>query len=266
MKKKIQDFFYYKEVKDADVDSEELSKIHSSIIKNKILLRSAFQTFYKDMSKACDKFLCKDGIEIELGSGVGFFKDFRNNIITSDIRPGLKYDMNLDATNMNLDNNSVKCIFAINVLHHITQPNKFFKELIRVLKKNGGCILIEPHNGFLSRLLHTHMHKDEYFDTDELEWDKIDHKGALSNANQALSHNIFIRDKLIFEKNYGDELKVIYSKYEINGLRYILSGGLNFKQIFPSIFLPILILIEKILKPFARFWSPYKMTVIKKIN
>ena len=31
-------------------------------------------------------------------------------------------------------------------------------------------------------------------------------------------------------------------------------AGLNFKQIFPSIFLPILILIEKILKPFARFW------------
>ena len=264
MKKIIQSFFYHKKVKDTDVDSAELSLLHSSIIKKKTLLRSAFKTFYIDMSEACDKFLCKDGLEIELGSGVGFFKDFRKQVITSDIRPGLEYDMDLDATNMELDDNSIRCIYAINVLHHLTHPNKFFKELIRVLKKNGGCILIEPHNGFVSRFLHTYIHKDEYFDTKELNWDKDSAKGALSNANQALSHNIFIRDKLIFEKNYGDKLEVIYTKYEINGLRYILSGGLNFKQIFPSFLLPILILLEKVIQPFARFWTPYKMTVIKK--
>ena len=34
---------------------------------------------------------------------------------------------------------------------------------------------------------------DEYFDTKELNWDKDGTKGALSNANQALSHNIFIQ-------------------------------------------------------------------------
>ncbi len=217
------------------------------------------------MANACDKFFCKDGIELELGSGVGFFKNFRKNVITSDIRPGLKHDMSIDATKMSLDNNSVKCIYAINVLHHLSHPNKFFNELIRVLKKNGGCILIEPHNGFLSRVLHTYIHKDEYFDTKEIEWDKTSAKGVLSNANQALSHNIFERDKVIFDKKYGEHLKIIHTQYEINGLRYILSGGLNFKQVLPSFFLSFLIFIEKVIQPFAKFWTPYRMIVIRKV-
>ena len=266
MKKIIQSFFYDKEVKDIDVDSAKLSMIHLSIIKKKTLLRSAFQTFYEDMSKICDRFFCKDGLEVELGSGVGFFKNFRKQVISSDIRPGLEYDMNIDATNMSLEDDSIKCIFAINVLHHIPYPNKFFKELIRVLRKDGGCILIEPHNGFISKLLHKNMHKDEYFDTDEVNWDKENSNSILSNANQALSHNIFERDKLIFQKKYGSNLEIIHTQYEINGLRYIFSGGLNFKQILPSFFLPLLLFIEKIFQPFAKFWMPYKMTVIKKIK
>ena len=42
MKKIIQKFFYDKEIFNVDVDSEKLLKIHSSIIKKKTLLRSAF--------------------------------------------------------------------------------------------------------------------------------------------------------------------------------------------------------------------------------
>ena len=266
MKKIIQKFFYDKEILNVDVDSEKLSKIHSSIIKKKTLLRSAFQTFYEDMSKICDRFFCKNGLEIELGSGVGFFKNFRKQVITSDIRPGLKYDMIIDATDMNLEDNSVKCIFAINVFHHISYPNKFFKELIRVLKKDGGCILIEPHNGFISKLLHKNMHKDEYFETEEVNWDKEKSSGILSDANQALSYNVFERDKSIFQQKYGPNLEIIHKQYEINGLRYIFSGGLNFKQILPSFFLPFLFFLEKFFQPLAKLWVPYQMIVIKKIR
>ena len=42
--------------------------------------------------------------------------------------------------------------------------------------------MIEPHNGFLSRVLHTYIHKDEYFDTKEIEWDK-------TTAYQAINHH-----------------------------------------------------------------------------
>jgi len=266
MNKLLQTLFYNKKISSLDVNGKDLTIQHDFILKKKKLLRSAYETFYKDMSEYCDKYFNIEGLEIELGSGVGFFKSIRKNVITSDIREGFNFDMSLDATDMSIEKNTVKCFFAINVFHHISQPTKFFNELNRVLKINGGCILIEPHNGFLSRLIAKNIHKDEYFDINELEWDKKNKGEILSDANQALSHNIFERDKILFEKKFGKNLKVIEKKYIINGLRYILSGGLNFKQLFPSYLESILILLEKIFTPFAKYWSPFRMIIIKKIS
>lgn len=265
MKNLLQYFFYNKEVSKLDVDSGDLTKKHHEIIKKKKLLRSAYNTFYEEMSNSCDDYFKGLGLEIELGSGVGYFKSIRNQIITSDIRDGFTYDMALDATDMNLKDESVKCFFAINVFHHLSKPSKFFSELIRVLKKGGGCILIEPHNGLISRFIAKNIHKDEYFDIDEINWDKEKENGVLSDANQALSHNIFERDKEIFEKIYGKNLKIIKKKYILNGIRYILSGGLNFKQLFPSSLIFILILFEKIFSPISKHWAPFRMIIIKKI-
>ncbi len=266
MLKLIRNFIYNKKVLNIDVDSEELSKIHLDIIKKKTLLRSAYKTFYKDMSFICDQNFIKKGIEIELGSGTGFFKEIRRKVKTSDIKPGLNYDLKIDAMNMKLKKNSVRCIYAINVFHHISNPNKFFKELIRVLKKDGGCILIEPHNGFLSRIIHTNACKEEYFDTNVKDWISKKKIGPLSNANQALSHIVFERDKEKFLKKYGKNLKIIHKQYEINGLRFIFSGGLNFKQLLPNFSLPFLFVIEKIFIPLARFWTPFRMIVLKKVK
>ena len=117
----------------------------------------------------------------------------------------------------------------------------------------------------ISRFIAKNIHKDEYYDTNELEWDKKEKSGVLSNANQALSHNIFERDKYLFEKRYGQKLQIIEKKYIINGLRYILSGGLNFKQLFPTSLTFILVFFEKIITPFAKYWCPFRMIVIKKI-
>ena len=168
MKNIFQNLFYDKEIANIDVDSEDLTKKHAEIIKKKKLLRSAYETFYKQMSNICDRNFKVEGLEIELGSGVGFFKSVRKNVLTSDIRDGVDCDMSLDATKMNIKNNTVRCFFAINVFHHISYPTKFFEELIRVLKINGGCVLVEPHNGLLSRFIAKNIHKDEYFDTDEI--------------------------------------------------------------------------------------------------
>ena len=86
MNYKIRKFLYEKDVLDIDVNSNQLLKIHLSILKKKRLLNSAFKTFYKDMSKICDQFFSIDGLEIELGSGVGFFKDIRKNVLTSEFQ------------------------------------------------------------------------------------------------------------------------------------------------------------------------------------
>jgi SAM-dependent methyltransferase len=251
-------------VRGVDVDDNALLDIHRFILREKRLLRSAFRTFYLDMAMLCDRFFSIDGFEVELGSGAGFFKEVRPSLITSDVRKGLHIDMELDAQAMSLADNSVRCIYAINVFHHLPDLEVFFAELLRVLRPGGGCILIEPHGGLASSLIHRHLHSDEHFNTDALGWTTSEIAGPLSGANQAMAHIVFERDLMRFEAMYGAQFEVVHRGYELNALRYLLSGGLNFRQLVPSFMAYLLTLIEKFAKPFAKYWTLHQVLVIRK--
>jgi SAM-dependent methyltransferase len=216
------------------------------------------------MAALCDRFFSVKGLEVELGTGAGFFKSLRPDLITSDVRKGPHIDMELDAQAMNLGDNTVRCMYAINVFHHLPDPDLFFAELARVLQSGGGCILIEPHGGFASSLLHRHLHIDEHFDPDAPEWRTAEIGGPLSGANQAMAHIVFQRDLTRFKATHGAQFEIVHRGYELNAFRYLLSGGLNFRQIFPSFISYPLALLEKLASPLARYWSLHQVVVIRK--
>lgn len=264
MIKQLRQWLYEPRVRGVNVDDNSLLGIHSTILREKQLLRSAFETFYHDMARLCDRFLSVEGLEIELGTGAGFFKNLRPTLITSDVRKGPHIDMELDAQAMTLADNSVRCVYAVNVFHHLPDPELFFAELVRVLRAEGGCILIEPHGGFASALLHRHLHSDEHFDPNAPGWRTTHIGGPLSGANQAMAYIVFQRDFARFEALHGAQLEIVYQGYELNALRYLLSGGLNFRQLLPSFMTFPLALIEKLARPLARYWSLHQVIVIRK--
>ena len=143
----IRNFLYEKKVRNIDVDDNKLLEIHFEILQSKKMLRSTFEYFYRTISALCDDYLETGGLEIELGSGAGFFKHIRPSVITTDVRKGAYVEMELDAQSMSFLDQSCSCFFAINVFHHLQSPERFLNELIRVLEIGGGCILIEPHKG-----------------------------------------------------------------------------------------------------------------------
>ena len=83
---KVRKLLYEKEVLNIDVNNDKLLEAHYLILRKKKLLNSAFETFYKDMSKICDQNFFCDGLEVELGSGVGFFKKIRKNVLLQNLR------------------------------------------------------------------------------------------------------------------------------------------------------------------------------------
>ncbi len=255
---------YDPRVRGVDVDDQGLLEVHATILKDKRLLRSAFETFYRDMANLCDRFLTVPGMEVELGTGAGFFKSTRPGLVTSDVRIGSNIDLLLDAQEMNLPDQSVRCIYAINVFHHVANPDRFFAELCRVLLPGGGCILIEPHGGVASALLHRHLHSDERFDPAATSWATPDIKGPLSGANQALAHIVFERDLDEFKAKYGDHIEIIHREYCLNALRYLFSGGLNFRQLLPSVFESALKILETVGSPLARYWSFHEVIVMRR--
>jgi SAM-dependent methyltransferase len=246
------------------IDHEERISIHRLVLKRKRLLKSAFNVFYREMLSANAKFLSGEGSELELGTGAGFMKELRTELITSDVFPVQGIDRVIDAQKMDLEDASVRCIYAINVFHHLPDPEKFLHELSRVLVKGGGCILIEPHNGLASRMLHTYMHSDEHFDAKSSSWQCLDIRGPMSGANQALSYIVFERDQKLFESRFGDCIEIVEERYIANFLRYFLSGGLNYRQLAPDFFAGFLAGIETALTPVAKHVTFHRMTVLRK--
>lgn len=261
---RLRRWLYEPEVRGVDVDDNGLLTIHASVLREKRLLRSAFETFYRDMATLCDRYFHVPGLELELGTGAGFFKSLRPALLTSDVRKGLGIDMEMDAQAMTLQDGSVRCIYAINVFHHLPDPEQFFDELGRVLSRGGGCILIEPHCGFASALLHRHLHSDEHFDPAAPGWRTAEIGGPLSGANQALADIVFRRDLRRFEELYGSKLEIVHRGYELNALRYLLSGGLNFRQLAPSFMERPLTWLENLGSPLARYWSLHQVIVIRR--
>ncbi|MFZ5483245.1 MAG: class I SAM-dependent methyltransferase [Pseudomonadota bacterium] len=257
-------WLYEPRVRYVNVDDDSLLAIHRDILRDKPLLRSAFESFYLDMATLCDKYFPVEGIELELGTGAGFFKTLRPGLVTSDIRKSPEIDIELDAQAMDLEAQSVRCIYAINVFHHIPDPGRFFTELARVLRPGGGCILIEPHRGLASALVHRHLHREEHFDPNAHGWQTTDIGGPLSGANQALAHIVFERDLAQFQARFGSALEIIHRGYELNALRYLFSGGLNFRQLVPSFVTVPLALLESLARPLARFWSLHQVIVIRR--
>lgn len=264
MIERIRPWLYEPRVRGVDVDAAVLLDIHTEILSRKKLLRSAFETFYRDMTDLCDRLLPGSGLEVELGTGAGFFKKMRPGLVTSDVRKAPHIDLELDAQNMSLTNDSVRCIYAINVFHHLPDPERFLDEICRVLRPGGGCILVEPHAGFASSLLHKFLHSDERFEPDAETWTTSDIRGPLSGANQALAYIVFDRDINRFEEKYGDRLEVIHRAYSLNAARYLFSGGLNFRQLLPSCSNPLLKALEILARPFCRHWSLHQLIVIRK--
>lgn len=256
---------YDPRVRGVDVDDNELLAIHSEILREKPLLNSAFNTFYSDMANLSDAHLNVSGQEIELGSGAGFFKSVREGLVTSDIRKSPNIDIELDAMKMDLEDNSVRAIYAINVFHHLPDPQQFFLELIRVLNTGGGCVLIEPHGGFMSALVHKHLHSDEHFDVAAHDWKTEEIGGPLSGANQAMAFIIFERDIERFKKMHDGRLEIVSTGYEHNHLRYLFSGGLNFRQLLPAFMAKPLALLERLCSPLARHLSLHRYVVLRKI-
>ena len=171
--------------------------------------------------------------------------------------------MSLDAQNMtNVMDNSIETFYAINCFHHFPNPDKFFRELNRTLKVGGTCIIIDPYFGMLGSFLYKRMFETESFDKSQRNWNYISN-GPMTGANQALSYIVFFRDlELFLSKN--PNLEIVQTTILNNYLRYLFSGGLNFKQLVPSWLEKPIKFMEFLLKPVNKLFALHHIIIIRK--
>ncbi len=202
---------------------EAISHFNSSKSKNlKFLLKQRFNWM--------NKFINQQDIGLEVGSGAGFAKFFiiNENFKISDFSDDEHLDFkNVDAQNTNFKDNSFNYVIASNMIHHVPFPIKFFKEMNRILKKDGKLIIFDAYCSILLQLVMILM-KHEGFDFTVNVWDEKNPKSDtldVWDGNIAVTNLIF-DNKKEFDKNLGNLFSIEYEKLT-ECFIFLNSGGVT---------------------------------------
>jgi SAM-dependent methyltransferase len=204
----------------------------------------------------------------ELGSGAGFSRIYIDSpYVMTDVLNSEWIDLNLDALNLDLSDDSCDAIITSHCIHHFAKPVIFFKECERVLKP-GGLILIQEINTSLMMRFFLRLMRHEGWSYDV---DVFDEKNAVNHKDDPWSANCAVPELLfnnvnMFHKKFPF-LEVV-SDLKNEGFILPLSGGVisKVKMIeLPNWFLEIVNFIDKVLISIApNIFAMGRSVIIKK--
>jgi SAM-dependent methyltransferase len=246
---------------DVDPDASEFTLAHRRLLQSKPLVRALFEGFYRRCRQADENYLARSpaSLRIELGSGAGLLKDVFPDVYTSDVKFLPFVDFIARSEELPFADASVRAIYAMNVLHHVSEPRAFFREMSRVLAPGGGVVMIEPYYGPVARMVFERLFTSEVYEPDAEGWPSHGRNQPASGANAALSYIILRRDHELWAHEFP-ELELIRDEPHTH-LTYIASGGLNFRQLVPTRVGGAIALIERAMAPLDR-WIALQHTLV----
>ena len=247
------------------IDTAERFQIHREALRSKKIMRGVFRDFHKQILDLDQEYFgATEGLRIELGCGVAPIKENFPFVLATDIIDAPHLDRLLDAQSMDLPDSSVRALYCQNSFHHFPRPELFLQEALRVLRIGGGVILIEPYHGRFASIIYPRLFTTEVFDKRISDWERPN-AGPMTDANQALSYIVYIRDKERF-RGLFPELDIVHVQPLSNWLRYLLSGGLNFRQLVPDWTARPLQLTERTISPLAGTLALHYVIVLRKVK
>ena len=251
------------EVESAGVDGEERLAVHARMLARKPMLRGVFEDMHREMRALDDaQFGGTPGLRIEFGAGVAPMRQTFPDVLATDVVPGAHLDRVMDAQAMDVPDASIRAVFAQNTFHHLPEPRRFFAELMRAVHPGGGAVLIEPYFGPFAAALYPRLFRTEGYDKAYPSWE-VPMTGPMGGANQALSYLVFRRDRAVFEREFP-KLRIVAEQPMTSAVRYLLSGGLNFRQLVPSCAARPLRGLERALGRTAPLWALHHVVVLRR--
>jgi SAM-dependent methyltransferase len=257
LRRAIYRFVKHPLARDVNVDDPLMMDIRRQIIDEKPFLKKIHEDWYAAIASELRQ--GEDTI-LELGSGIGFMKNVIPNLISSDIVPCADLDILLDGCELPFKDNSLNSIVMTNVFHHLPNPRRFFTESARCISIGGIIVMIEPWVTPWSRFINK-LHY-EPFRPNDLQWEFLN-TGPISGSNNALAWIVFERDRSQFEREFP--CWKIHKIKLMMPFRYILSGGIYFRNLFPPFTYKIIRAIEENLDIFIDKIAMFaQITLIKK--
>lgn len=245
-----------------DVDGVERMQAHRAIIDRKPMIREVFTEIHRLMLSLEGKYLPATGARLEIGAGVWPIRESDPDVLATDVVPAPHLDRVVDAQALDFPDGSVRTVFGQHCFHHLPDPEAFFSELSRVCPPGGGTVLVEPYWSPVATVLFKRLFASEDYDKLAPGW-TTSGSGAMSGANQALSYIVFKRDRARFTRLFP-QLEIVHQAPVANHLRYLLSGGLNFRQLVPDVLTTPLKGVETLMTPLNRLLALHHVIVLRK--
>lgn len=242
-----------------DLDDPQTTTLRRRIIREKRFLENIYLEWYSMIVSAlppgCTQVL-------ELGSGGGFLSEILPRLITSEVFlcPGI--NVVLDGREIPITSGNLDAIVMVDVLHHISDPRRFFTSAARCVRLGGSIIMIEPWVSPWSRFVYQRLHHEPFL-PEVVEWE-FPSSGPLSGANSALPWILFERDRSQFEREF-----LVWKVQEIERfmpLRYLLSGGVSLRSLSPAWSFNFWREIEEWLKPWMGKFAMFAKIVLQRIQ
>jgi ubiquinone/menaquinone biosynthesis C-methylase UbiE len=134
---------------------DQRQKAHRSVWEKKETIRLLYRDFHRQLVESCP-----EGRVLDIGGGTAHIKEFRPDIVSTDILSFPGIDVVADAHRLPFPNEFFAGVVMLDVLHHLERPIEFLKEAARVLKPGGRLAMIEPAMTTLARRFYDRFHEE----------------------------------------------------------------------------------------------------------
>ena len=216
---------------------------HGDLWRQKPALRAIYNQYYREIAANC-----RAGRTLEIGGGIGNFKAFMPDVVSSDVQAAASLDVVADAQNLPFETSSFDNIVMFDVLHHLERPLVFLKEASRVLRPGGRIVVCEPAITPVSRIFYRLFHPEPFdMSADLLTEESLSSPDDPWDSNQAVPTLLFGRQRRSVEGRMPE--LAIRSARRFAFIAYPLSGGFRpWSMISAPLVKPVLAL-ERFLEP-----------------
>ncbi len=232
--------------------------IHRAQWKKKQAVRLLYRDFHRQLLESCP-----EGSVLDIGSGTAHIKEFRPDIVSTDILlfPGI--DVVADAHRLPFHDQFFAGVVMLDVLHHLERPIEFLKEASRVLKPGGRLAMIEPAMTTLARRFYDRFHEEPVdMNADPFAPVAINPDRDPFDANQAIPSLLFATApaRKLVEQTIPS-LRVRSVEWQ-SLFAYPMSGGFQEWSLIPGALVGPMLAFERRMPQLVRKHPAFRMMVV----
>jgi SAM-dependent methyltransferase len=237
---------------------DQRQAIHRAQWEKKKAVRLLYRDFHRQLLESCP-----EGRILDIGGGTAHIKEFRPDVVSTDILKFPGIDVVADAHRLPFRDEFFAGVVMLDVLHHLERPIEFLREASRVLKPSGRLAMIEPAMTILARKFYSHFHEEPVdMRADPFAPVVIDPDRDPFDANQAIPTLLFATAtaRRLVEQTIPS-LRVRNVDWQ-SLFAYPMSGGFQKWSLIPGNLVRPMLALERRLPDFMRKHLSFRMMVV----